>query len=102
MSLAAPARAGLRGESFVVGSLSCDESARHARMLTSMMAAYDPCGWIEAGGSPSLYTANALEMLRVLRERGDIAALIMLFPNAGTVAAAASFATVALDWWSRT
>ena len=75
------------------------DAARHVRMLTTLMAGCDPCGWVDAGRSPNQYAGVALDMLSALHHGADVPRLLMRFPGDASVEKATRFARVALDWW---
>lgn len=74
-------------------------TAREVRMLTSLLAGTDPCGYVETGGSPNLYAGIALDALRRLHRGTDAADLLNIFPGDAAAPAAAQFVRVAVDWW---
>ena len=74
-------------------------TARHVRMLTTLMAGCDPCGWVDQGGSPNLYVEASREVLVALQHRADVTAVVMTLPGEADVEPAMTFARVAVDWW---
>ena len=75
-------------------------SARHVRMLTTLLAACDPCGWVDEGGSPNLYAGLALATLKLLQVGADAPTLLTVLPSDTETPAAMQFTRAAVDWWT--
>lgn len=80
--------------------LSVEPTAREVRMLTTLLAGCDPCGYVDQGGSPNLYAGMALATLRRLHRGTDAVDLLNVFPDDASAPAALQFARVAVHWWS--
>lgn len=78
------------------------DTARHVRMLTTLLAGCDPCGWVEAGGSPNLYAGLALEVVGALHRDAGVPAVVMMLPGEAALEPTTKFARVAVDWWRTT
>ena len=77
-------------------------TAREARMLIVMLAACDPCGYVEDGAAPDHYAGISLDVLRRLHRGDDAGELLAAFPADVLVAGAMRFTSAALDWWKTT
>lgn len=71
-------------------------------MLTTLLAGCDPCGWVEAGGSPNLYAGVALEVVGALHRDVGVPDVIMMLPGEAALEPTTKFARVAVDWWRTT
>ena len=71
-------------------------------MMMTLLASCDPCGTIEAGGSPLDYMSLASKIADRIGVQGcHPADIVMEFPGHADAASALQFASAALDWWSR-
>lgn len=70
------------------------------RMLTTLLATCDPCGYVAAGRTAERYTGTARDVLATLRGGGGISDVLLTLPEA-EVEQAHRFARVATHWWSK-
>lgn len=77
------------------------EETRTVRMLSVLLTACDPCGYIEAGGSPHDYTALAWQVKAALRAGMDASQIKALLKKTSDVENPARFCEAAVDWWRR-
>ena len=70
------------------------------RMLTTLLASCDPCGYLAAGRTAQRYTEAATNVLATLSGGGGITDVLLTLPEA-EVEQAHRFARVALHWWSK-
>jgi hypothetical protein len=73
-------------------------AAREIRMLTALLAACDPCAYVDGGGHPDLYVDLAVEVSCRLHDDADAVALLDVFPDDASAVAVSRFAGAALDW----
>lgn len=77
-------------------------TTREHRMLVTLLAACDPCGYVQAGASPASYSHLAPALADCLARPGCRSVDVLgMFPNDADAAAALQFARAALDWWAR-
>ena len=70
------------------------------RMLTTLLASCDPCGYLAAGRTAQRYTEAARDVLATLRGGGGITDVLLTLPEAD-VEQAHRFARVAAHWWAK-
>ena len=75
-------------------------ATREVRMLVTLLASCDPCGYVDAGGSPNLYAGVAGDALTVLHAGAGLIDLVMAMPPEADASAAWRFANAALSWWA--
>ena len=76
-------------------------STRDHRMLTTLLAACDPCGYVDGGDSPLRYNAAAGKVLHLFRRRRySTTDIVLELPGEADAARAVQFAHVASAWWT--
>ncbi len=76
-------------------------STREQRMITTLLATCDPCGYVDAGQAPYRYNPLAGRILHLFRRRRSSPSDIVLeFPGEADAARAVQFAFAVVAWWN--
>lgn len=77
------------------------EAPKAVRMLSVLLTACDPCGYIEAGGSAHQYSALAWKVEAALQAGMGAAQIKRLLHTICDVENPSRFCEAAVDWWRR-
>ena len=76
------------------------DTSRCVRMLSVLLTACDPCGYVEAGGSADDYTALAWQVEAALQAGMGAAQIKALLKNITETDDPSRFCEAAVDWWA--
>lgn len=77
------------------------EATKSVRMLSVLLTACDPCGYVRSGGSPHDYTGLAWQIEAALQAGMDASQIKALMQRICDTENPARFCEAAVDWWTR-
>lgn len=77
------------------------EATKTVRMLSVLLTACDPCGYMRSGGSPHDYTELAWQVEAALRAGMGASQIKALMQRICDTENPARFCEAAVDWWAR-